>query len=133
MLEIIRSKWGEGLQLVQADVFKWSPDQSYDLAFAAFWISHVPRLALLPFLRAMRTVVAPGGVLTLIDQVAPSEEEARATKGELQHRQLENGEMFQIVKIYYSIEELCQAASKAGFCDVSAAVAKYFFQLDIRA
>lgn len=27
---------------VQADVFSWSPDRSYDVVFFAFWLSHVP-------------------------------------------------------------------------------------------
>ncbi len=31
------------VQYVQADLFAWEPDRTYDVVFFSFWLSHVPR------------------------------------------------------------------------------------------
>lgn len=43
MLAINQSRLGDArVRYVNADIFGWQPDRTYDLVFFAFWLSHVP-------------------------------------------------------------------------------------------
>ena len=52
---------------VVADVFDWRPGRVYDVAFFSFWLSHVPRVRFGPFWALLRSCLAPGGRVFLID------------------------------------------------------------------
>jgi SAM-dependent methyltransferase len=97
-------------ELVRADVFTWEPRQRFDVVFFSFWLSHVPEERFDEFWSLVRTTLAPGGRVFLVDSGPP--EVARA--GERQLRQLADGREFTIVKRYWSPEELAGRVRPLG-------------------
>src|SRR5712691_10066008 len=65
-----------------ADLFAWEPhDTPVDLAFAAFWFSHVPPERLAPLLAMLRRAVRPGGQLCILDEPDASPARPPASDG----------------------------------------------------
>src|SRR4029077_19663059 len=50
-----------------ADLFAWQPPRTYDVVFFSFWLSHVPRSRFSGFWSLVRSCLAPGGRVFLID------------------------------------------------------------------
>jgi SAM-dependent methyltransferase len=84
-------------ELVQADVFAWQPEESFDVVFFSFWLSHVPEERFDEFWALIRSSLGPSGRVFLIDS-APG---GRAGDGEREVRQLADGREFTIVKRYW--------------------------------
>ena len=120
-----------------ADLFTWEADSPVDLAFAAFWFSHVPTERLAPMLAALRRAVRPGGQLCIIDEPDTSPARPPASpqgqdphlESQLETRALLDGRQFQIVKIYRSPERLADLCGDAGFPEVTCIPGTYFFGL----
>jgi demethylmenaquinone methyltransferase/2-methoxy-6-polyprenyl-1,4-benzoquinol methylase len=113
-----------------ADLFAWEPGAPVDLAFAAFWLSHVPAQRLPPMLAALRRAVRPGGQLCVIDEPETSPARpAAAEDPEVERRELRDGRQFQIVKIYRSPHHLATLCREAGFAQVTTIPGTYFFGL----
>ena len=91
----------------QADLFAWQPDQQYDLVFFSFWLSHVPPERLAPFLAMVNRALKPGGRLFMIDSTPDLGSSAKNSPsrseddGIYQKRNLNDGNLYTIVKIYY--------------------------------
>ena len=122
MLEIARRKVdrpGSGHMRFQlADLLHWEPaeGEEYDLVFFASWLSHVPPAALDSFLDKVCQAVARGGLLAIVDEYAPSEEDRRIAKGTTYaKRSLRDGRTFTIVKVFYDPAFLEGKLKKLGF------------------
>ena len=50
-----------------SDLFTWQPQRTYDVVFFSFWLSHVPRSRFSGFWSLVRSCLAPGGRVFLID------------------------------------------------------------------
>ena len=50
-----------------ADLITWQPSRTYDVVFFSFWLSHVPRPRFSDFWSLVRSCLAPGGRVFLID------------------------------------------------------------------
>jgi 2-polyprenyl-3-methyl-5-hydroxy-6-metoxy-1,4-benzoquinol methylase len=109
----------ERVQYIQADLFSWQPERTYDAACFCFWISHVPVERLDAFLRMVAKALRPGGKIffvdsrrelssTAIDHVLPEEQE------QLMIRKLNDGRAFQIVKNFYDAAFLEERFAAAG-------------------
>jgi demethylmenaquinone methyltransferase/2-methoxy-6-polyprenyl-1,4-benzoquinol methylase len=89
----------------QGDIFRWEPDETYDLIFFGFWISHVPPSRFAAFWDRLRTALVPGGTVFFVDNrhqrgsSAPNHEVARQPV--TQRRVLNDGRAFDIVKVFY--------------------------------
>ena len=104
----------------QADLFAWQPTQQYDLVFFSFWLSHVPPERLAPFLAMVNRALKPGGRLFLIDSTPDLGSSAknspkRDNDGIYQKRNLNDGNLYTIVKIYYEPTDLRAKLAAAGF------------------
>jgi 2-polyprenyl-3-methyl-5-hydroxy-6-metoxy-1,4-benzoquinol methylase len=104
----------------QADLFVWQPTQQYDLVFFSFWLSHVPPERLAPFLAMVNHALKPGGRLFLIDSTPDLGSSAknspqRENEGIYQKRNLNDGNLYTIVKIYYEPADLEIKFAAAGF------------------
>jgi demethylmenaquinone methyltransferase/2-methoxy-6-polyprenyl-1,4-benzoquinol methylase len=65
------------VRYVQADLFSWRPERTYDGICFAFWLSHVPHERLDAFLQTVAAALKPGGKVFFIDshrQRKPSNE-----------------------------------------------------------
>jgi demethylmenaquinone methyltransferase/2-methoxy-6-polyprenyl-1,4-benzoquinol methylase len=131
MLALNRAKVADARVRYQlADLFTWEADAPVDLAFAAFWFSHVPAVRLSPMLSEVRRAVRPGGQLCIVDE--PDTSPARPTvipDTHLEMRELRDGRQFQIVKIYRSPQYLTALCRDAGFTQVINISGTYFFGL----
>lgn len=96
---------------VQADLFAWEPERTFDTVFFSFWLSHVPPERFEGFWSLVRRCLKPGGRVFFIDSsYAP---EATARDHTLNNpdavsvtRRLGDGRTFEIVKVFYEPEPL---------------------------
>ncbi|HLX32054.1 MAG TPA: class I SAM-dependent methyltransferase [Gaiellaceae bacterium] len=97
-------------ELVQADLFGWRPPERFDVVFFSFWLSHVPEERFDEFWELVRSALADGGRIFLIDS-GPEETEPGDDR---QVRQLADGREFRIVKRFWQPEELAERV-RPGF------------------
>lgn len=133
MLEINRRKLGVLPQITyqQRDIFTWEPEQTYDLVFFSFWLSHVPPALLTTFLQAVARAIGSGGKLFMIDsRFEPTSTASNHTLVDdgnmIKTRKLNNGKEFQIVKIFYQPNELQQQLRAIGI-DSEVKVTDHYF------
>lgn len=132
MIAINRAKVAsERVAYMQADLFTWRPEHTYDAVVFCFWLSHVPLERLDAFLQTVASALRPGGKLFFVDSrrepsstaqdhQLPREEEQVMT------RRLNDGREFQIVKNFYEPNFLAPHLTSAGFDAVVYETAAYF-------
>jgi SAM-dependent methyltransferase len=94
------------------------PDRRVDTVFAGFWLSHVPRARLLPFLALVQRWLKPGGRFAFIDSLPDPQSSAAdhpTPADDLSLRRLDDGREFTIVKVFYPPSELEAALRENGF------------------
>jgi demethylmenaquinone methyltransferase/2-methoxy-6-polyprenyl-1,4-benzoquinol methylase len=118
---------------IEADLFDWTADRHYDVAFFSFWLSHVPSERLAHFWTMVAGALAPGGRAVLIDSLP--EESARAVDhpmrepgGEIEQRRLTDGRDFTIVKRFYAPDRLQDALTELGWIAHIGATSSYFIR-----
>lgn len=113
---------------VVADLFEWRPERSYDVVFFSFWLSHVPRPRFGAFWDMVRSCLAPGGRVFLIDNRNDPTPETNITDPyvveygpDLHLRRLHDGSEYRVVKVMYEPDELQTVIEGQGFrADISA-------------
>jgi SAM-dependent methyltransferase len=96
---------------VRADLFGWRPEESYDVVFFGFWLSHVPPGRFAAFWDLVRSALRPGGRVFFVDSLrtetwAEKESAGRAPRDHTTLRRLNDGREFRIVKVFYDPVEL---------------------------
>ena len=77
-MEIARGRAPDA-RFVEADIFNWEPDDTYDVVFFSFWLSHVPQDRFEWFWSLVDRALVPGGRVFLIDNLSrPGELEQMA-------------------------------------------------------
>lgn len=120
MIAVNRAKVGsERVSYVQADLFSWRPEQTYDAVFFGFWLSHVPLERLEAFLGSVATMLRPGGKLFFVDsrraEFSTAPEHILPKEGnQIMVRKLNDGRAFEIVKNFYNPVALAGSFSHAG-------------------
>ena len=105
------------VEYVVADLFEWRPAQaSYDVVVFTYWLSHVPDDRLNGFWAMVRSALAPGGRVFLVDSTAYPPR-AMPPADTIQPRELADGRRFTVVKRYWTPDEL--AASLPGWTTVA--------------
>jgi SAM-dependent methyltransferase len=103
-------------ELVRADVFDWEPAERFDLVFFSFWLSHVPDERFDEFWSLVRTALAPGGRVFLVDSGAGDTAHTGTDQADGEEtRSLFDGRTFRIVKRRWSPEELAERVRPLGF------------------
>ncbi len=102
------------------DLFRWEPDTEYNLVFFAFWLSHVPPKLLDSFLIKVYQSVRLGGQVFIIDSrfepTSTAKNHILKDDGNIyKNRKLNDGQEFQIVKIFYQPDELQDKLKQVGF------------------
>lgn len=114
-----RSKTGTAtVRYLEADLFAWHPTERYDLVFMGFWLSHVPPSRFDGFWQMVRSALAPGGEVFLVDSLHHPESTARdhrlSDQGVVERR-LDDGRQFTVVKVFYQPADLEQRLAGLGF------------------
>ncbi len=106
------------------------PDRQVDGLFCGFWLSHVPRHRLADFLALCRRWLKPGGRMAFIDSRLDPESSAvnhPRPENDMSVRKLDDGQTFNIVKVYWQPEELETALLAAGFASAKVTTTPRFF------
>ena len=110
------------IEYVVADLFRWRPERAYDVVFFSFWLSHVPRNAFGAFWTLVRSCLAPGGRVFLIDSRITPPEAPGVTDPyvvgvgpDLQLRRLNDGAEYRVVKVLYEPAELAPLIEAEGW------------------
>jgi 2-polyprenyl-3-methyl-5-hydroxy-6-metoxy-1,4-benzoquinol methylase len=109
------------VRYVEADLFSWRPERTYDGVCFAFWLSHVPHERLDAFLEMVAVALEPGGKVFFVDshrQRKPSTETVVQSPPEpgsqVLTRRLHDGRAYRIVKNFYEPVELADRCAAAG-------------------
>jgi SAM-dependent methyltransferase len=104
---------GAPVEHVLADVFEWEPRQRYDVVFFSFWISHVPPGRFEAFWDRVDRALAPSGRVHLIDNAPPTD--GYDGDGVVTRRELADGRRYDIVKVYWTPEDLTARLAPLGW------------------
>ena len=121
MIELAHAELNDPkVSYIQADLFEWEPEQTYDVCFFSFWLSHVPEAQFENFWakvgralgtegRVFFTDSLPSDLASSTDHRLPAEGEETMT------RRLVDGREFRIVKRFYEPHALCQRLADLGW------------------
>ena len=132
VLELNRQRLdSDRVRYVQADLFRWEPDASYDVVFFSFWLSHVPESHFAGFWEMVRRALKPGGRAFLIDSRYDPTTTARdhslgGRDMTTMTRRLNDGRAFEIVKIFYEPARLESQLQSLGWRARAAVTPRYF-------
>jgi demethylmenaquinone methyltransferase/2-methoxy-6-polyprenyl-1,4-benzoquinol methylase len=132
VLELNRQRLdSDRVRYVQADLFGWEPDDSYDVVFFSFWLSHVPESHFAGFWEMVRRALKPGGRAFLIDSRYDPTTTARdhslgGREMTTMTRRLNDGRTFEIVKIFYEPARLESQLQSLGWKAQAAVTPRYF-------
>jgi demethylmenaquinone methyltransferase/2-methoxy-6-polyprenyl-1,4-benzoquinol methylase len=117
----------------QENIFTWEPEpeETYDLVFFSFWLSHVPPEHVAAFLSKVRRCLRPGGQVFIIDSRPEQSGTAknnplRADEHIYRTRILNDGSTHTIVKVFYEPDELRQHLKRAGL-EADAHITEHYF------
>lgn len=119
MIAINKAKvQSDKVSYIQTDLFKWQPEQEYDMIFFGFWLSHVPPEMLDSFLQTVKRALKSNGYFFMVDsqkkKTSTATDHILPEDGTTMQRSLNDGRNFQIIKIYYQTDELTQALIRNG-------------------
>jgi demethylmenaquinone methyltransferase/2-methoxy-6-polyprenyl-1,4-benzoquinol methylase len=122
-LELSRTRVGRpDVDYLVADLITWRPLRTYDVVFFSFWLSHVPRSRFSAFWSLVRSCLAPGGRVFLIDNRNESHQTGEIADSyvirrdsDLELRRVHDGREFQVVEIFYEPEELRSLLDDEGW------------------
>lgn len=101
------------VRYIEADVFSWKPEGSFDVVFFANWLSHIPPTRFHRFWGIVREALAPDGRVFFVDQIKDSwrneelrEEFEAEPSAPIVRRTLQDGRTFRVVKVFWDPAEL---------------------------
>jgi trans-aconitate methyltransferase len=106
----------ERVRFIQADLFRWTPDQRYDFVFFGFWLSHVPLDRFESFWSMVADSLTPAGRVFFVDDNARTPQEL--IEGESSttiRRRLTDGSGFRLVKVPYTPAALEERLKRLGW------------------
>lgn len=121
MLELCRARVNDPcVHHVEADLFAWEPDATYDLCFFGFWLSHVPEERFEVFWEKVRRAAGSEGRVFFIDSLrsdrASAVDHRNPGQGEeTMLRRLADGREYQIVKHFHEPRLLQRALAERGW------------------
>jgi SAM-dependent methyltransferase len=116
VLELNRAKLGAAVDYVHADIFTWEPPRAFDVCFFGFWLSHVPSTRIEGFWQLVDRSLEPDGRVFLVDNAHLGDQRHLVgTSGEVVRRSLADGREFDIVKRFWTPDELERELAALGW------------------
>ena len=119
------------VQYIVADLFDWWPTQTYDLVFFGFWLSHVPADRFDRFWQMVRAALKPGGKAFFVDglssQVTSARDHPALTHSGIEQRKLNDGQTFNIIKIFYQPARLQPRLDSLGWTGPIQTTGEFFY------
>ena len=121
-LDVNRARLGtasERVNYLRTDLFAWEPERTFHAVVFGFWLSHVPRERLGPFIAMVASALRPGGSVFFADSKrepssTASDHALPSGPEEVTTRRLNDGSAYRLVKIFWSRSELEPAFASAG-------------------
>ncbi len=132
MLELCRARVNDPrVRYVQADLFAWEPDKTYDVCFFGFWLSHIPEDRFETFWEKVRRAVGPEGRVFFIDSLRSQQASALDHKlpdqaEETMLRRLADGREYRIVKRFHEPRPLQRRLAELGWSAQVQATSEFF-------
>jgi 2-polyprenyl-3-methyl-5-hydroxy-6-metoxy-1,4-benzoquinol methylase len=116
---------------LQADLFSWRPERTYDAVFFGFWLSHVPLERLDAFLVSVAAMLSPAGKVFFVDgRREPGstavDHQLPEPQSQTMLRKLNDGRAFEIVKNFSDPRDLQARCTRAGLAVSVRETATYF-------
>jgi 2-polyprenyl-3-methyl-5-hydroxy-6-metoxy-1,4-benzoquinol methylase len=116
---------------VQADLFAWRPDRTYDAVAICFFLSHVPDDRIDPVVDTIASALRPRGRVFVADSkraptAAAADSPIPAPNESLSRRRLNDGREFTIYKIFRTPDEFVAAFARHGIAFVGQETEEYF-------
>ncbi|HEY1518581.1 MAG TPA: class I SAM-dependent methyltransferase [Solirubrobacteraceae bacterium] len=90
----------ERVRFIEADLFDWRPDRTYDVVFFGFWLSHVPLERFESFWATVGTCLGPGGGVLFVDDAFRTDDELiEGPESATIRRHLNDGTEYRAVKV----------------------------------
>jgi SAM-dependent methyltransferase len=131
-----RSRVGDAsVEYVHADIFDWRPTRRFDSVFFSFWLSHVPPTQFDEFWDLVVQSVQPEGTIFFVDSRRHPDyqwsdgRKARTGVGPSEHqvtRELNDGRVFDIVKVFYEPTALEQRLKRHGLTGAISETPEFF-------
>jgi SAM-dependent methyltransferase len=121
MLELCQARVADPrARYVQADLFAWEPERTYDVCFFSFWLSHVPEERFQEFWAKVRRAVRSEGRVFFIDSLrhdlaSAVDHELPEPENPVMLRRLADGRGYHIVKRFYEPQALQQRLAALGW------------------
>jgi SAM-dependent methyltransferase len=121
VLELARSAVNDPrVSYIQADLFEWEPDRTYDLCFFGFWLSHVPEERFHSFWEKVKRAVAPNGRVFFVDSTRNARASAKdhtlpSPDEQTMPRRLADGREYSIVKRFHEPQTLERELAGLGW------------------
>ena len=133
-LALNRQRLGDGAARVtyaHADLFAWQPDHRYDTVFFGFWLSHVPPTRFAGFWSLVGAALKPGGRVFFVDSryadtSTAVDHQLEGPQATAVTRRLNDGQQFQIVKVFYRPDDLQRRLTDLGWSMQVHATPTYF-------
>ena len=107
------------VEYVEADIFSWKPTETFDAVVFSFWLSHVPPSRFDTFWDDVGAALKPGGraffVDSLLEQSSTAKDHGALDRSGVVRRRLNDGQEFEIVKVFYDPVDLERRLSKCGW------------------
>jgi demethylmenaquinone methyltransferase/2-methoxy-6-polyprenyl-1,4-benzoquinol methylase len=115
----------------QADIFDWQPQETCDVVFFGFWLSHVPPDRFATFWHTVAQALKPGGRVFFVDSRYSETSSARdhmleGPQATTIGRRLNDGREYRIVKVFYQPQELQTRLAGLGFRATVRQTSNYF-------
>jgi SAM-dependent methyltransferase len=107
---------GERVRFIQADLFTWRPDQSYDVVFIGFWLSHVPLERFDSFWSMVADGLEEDGRVFFADDAYRTPDElVEGPSSSTIRRRLDDGTPYRLVKVPHQPAELEERLRRIGW------------------
>jgi trans-aconitate methyltransferase len=117
MLALAAEKVGdERVRFMQADLFGWRPDRTYDVVFFGFWLSHVPLERFASFWAMVASCLGPGGRVLFVDDAFRTDDElVEGPESATIRRHLNDGTAYRAVKVPHTPASLERLIADLGW------------------
>ena len=122
---------GAPIRFIEDDIFSWTPDRQYDFVFFSFWLSHVPPENFQSFWSSVSQCLTPQGCAFFVDSLyipnSTAQDHHLGTREAVtQTRRLNDGQEFEVVKVYYTPQKLNEQLGKIGWSTEIGRTSQYF-------
>jgi demethylmenaquinone methyltransferase/2-methoxy-6-polyprenyl-1,4-benzoquinol methylase len=115
-LALNRERTDDNVAYIVADLFRWEPQERFDVCFFGFWLSHVPSTRFARFWQLVDGALRPNGRVFFVDNADPTGGAWSSQTGpETARRRLADGREFNIIKRWFQPDTLTDELALLGW------------------